>query len=101
MASKMVAKKKILFFSKYMSSTQYQLWYNQIFTGFLMNVDDVLGKTKNFPWKYPKICKILVILYSHMVIFKDTRWSQIFRESNLFFLQEVSYIKMFGTVCCI
>ena len=27
-----------------MSSTQYQLWYNQIFAGFLMNVDDFLGK---------------------------------------------------------
>ena len=46
MASKMVAQKKILFFSKYMSSTQYQLWYNQIFAGFLMNVDDFLGKTE-------------------------------------------------------
>ena len=46
MASKMVAKKKILFFSRYMSSTQYQLWYNQIFAGFLMNVDDFLGKTE-------------------------------------------------------
>ena len=29
-----------------MSSTQYQLWYNQIFAGFLMNVDDFLGKTE-------------------------------------------------------
>ena len=46
MASKMVAKKKILFVSKYTSSTQYQLWYNQIFAGFLMNVDDFLGKTE-------------------------------------------------------
>ena len=46
MASKMVAKKKILFFSKYMSSAQYQLWYNQIFAGFLMNVDDFLRKTE-------------------------------------------------------
>ena len=44
MASKMVAKKKILFFSKYMSSTQYKLWYNQIFAGFLMTVDDLLEK---------------------------------------------------------
>ena len=32
-------------FSKYMSSAIYQLWYNQIFAGFLMNVDDFLGKT--------------------------------------------------------
>ena len=47
MASKMVAKKKILFFfPKYMSSTQYQVSYNQIFAGFLMNVDDFLGKTE-------------------------------------------------------
>ena len=45
MASKMVAKKNF-FFSKYMSSTQYQLWYNQIFAGFLMNVDDFLRKTE-------------------------------------------------------
>ena len=38
-------KRKFYFFSKYMSSTQYQLWFNQIFAGFLMNVDDFLGKT--------------------------------------------------------
>ena len=44
MASKIVAKK--IFFPKYMSSTQYQLWYNQIFAGFLMNIDDVLWKTE-------------------------------------------------------
>ena len=26
--------------SKYMSPTQYQLWYNQFFADFLMNVDN-------------------------------------------------------------
>ena len=29
-----------------MSFTEYQLWYNQIFAGFRMNVDDFLGKTE-------------------------------------------------------
>ena len=53
----MVVKKEILFFSKYMSSTQYQLWYNQIFAGFLMNVDDFWGKNRNCHGKYPKYAK--------------------------------------------
>ena len=50
----------IFFFSKYMSSTQYQLRYNQLFPGFLMNVDDFLGKNRNyrnFHGKYPKYAK--------------------------------------------
>ena len=90
--------KKILFFSKYMSSTQYQLWYNQIFAGFLMNVDYFLGKTE-ISMGNTQIIQILVIFCSHMVIFKGTRWIQNFRESNLFFLQEnvrhgLLYLKM-------
>ena len=60
-----------------------------------------LRKNRNFHGKYPKICKILVILCFHIVIFKGTRWSQNFRESNLFCLQEVSYTKMFDKVCSI
>ena len=38
-----------------MSPTQYQLWYDQIFAGFLMNVDDFKEKTKQqkFPWEIP------------------------------------------------
>ena len=40
--------KEFFFFSRYTSSTQYQLWYNQIFAGFLMNEDDFLGKTEIF-----------------------------------------------------
>ena len=35
-----VAKNENFTFSKYVSPTQYQVWYNQIFAGFLMNVDD-------------------------------------------------------------
>ena len=38
-------KENFIFFQIY-ESTQYQLWYNQIFAGFLMNVDDFLGKTE-------------------------------------------------------
>ena len=71
MASKMVAKK--FFFPKYMSSTQYQLYYNQIFACFLMNVDDFLGKTEIPMGNILKYAKNLVILCSHLVIFKGTR----------------------------
>ena len=39
-------KENFIFFQ--MSSNQYQLWYNQICAGFLMNVDDFLGKTEIF-----------------------------------------------------
>ena len=69
----MVAKNEnSIFFSKYMSSTQYQLWYNQIsnFCRFSNECRWFVRKNRNFHGKYPKICKILVILCSHMVIFK-------------------------------
>ena len=83
-----------------MSSTQYQPWYNQIFAGFLMNVDDFLGKAGISMGNTPNMQNFGHFLLPYG-IFKGTRWSQNFRESNLFFLQEVSYTKMFGMVCSI
>ena len=68
-------KKKILILSKYMSSTQYQLWYNQIFAGFLMNVDDFLGKTEISVGNTLKYATFWP--YGD---FKGTRWPQNVRE---------------------
>ena len=46
-------KENVILFSKYMSSTQYLLWYNQIFAGILMNVDDFLREAEISMGKKP------------------------------------------------
>ena len=57
--------KKILFFSKYIPAM-----ILSIFCRFSNKCRWSLRKNRNFHGKYPKICKILVILGSHMVILR-------------------------------
>ena len=88
--------KEFFFFFKYMSSSQYQLWYNQIFAGFLMNVDDFLGKTEismGNTVKYAKFWSFYAPIWSFLRVPDEAKTleNQIFPLCKMYIYQNVRH----------